>query len=175
MLQRETPGSQGDWVCQAKAASAALCGRRVTGGSPRPPRIRVREEHHPPFLPWVLPQAWIRGRCARSGSVRQSPGSGREAPRAPAPTPKPHTHKPSFPRREGLPPPRPGPLWIGLVSRVDLLPSSPAAVSDVCFCCSSIADLWQGWPRADGYFFFFFFNDWYQEACGWHLRARKSH
>lgn len=113
MLQRETPGSQGDWECQAKAASAALCGQRVTGGSPRPPRIRVREEHHPPFLPWVLPQAWIRERCARSGSVRQSPGSGREAPRAPAPTPKPHTHKPPFPRHEGLPPPRPGPLWTG--------------------------------------------------------------
>lgn len=32
MLQRETPGSQGDWGRQAKAASAALWGRRVTGG-----------------------------------------------------------------------------------------------------------------------------------------------
>lgn len=114
LLQRETPGGQGDWGRQAKAASAALWGRRVTGGSPRPLRIQVREEHHhpPPLsLPPILPRAWMCGGCARSGSMRQSPGSGREAPRAPAPTPKPHPHNSRPPFLQALRA-YPHPVWV---------------------------------------------------------------
>lgn len=180
MLQRETPGCRGD------RGSA----------KPRPPLLpfagwgfqagHLSHNPHPqsgaggassPSIPRILPRAWKCGGCARPRSVRQPPGSGREPGEhlRPHPSRFPTVVRPPFlPASAGLAfAPSQVPSGLGFASRADLLTSSPAAVADVYFCCSLYASLWQGRLRADGHLFFC--NDWCQEACGWPLRATKSH
>lgn len=167
---------------RGRAGRAACCsGRRpgagVVGGvKPRPPLLPFAGYgfqaghliHNPPpqsgaggasssSLPQILPRAWMCGGCARPRSVRQPPGSGRESGEhlRPYPSRFPTGVWPPFLRAcAGLPfALSQVPSGLGFASRADLLTSSPAAVSDVYFCCSSYASLWQGLLRADGYLF----------------------
>lgn len=159
MLQRETPGCRGGRRRQAKAASTALCWLWVPGGSPhpQPPPQSGAGGASSSSLPQILPRAWMCGGCARPRSVRQPPGSGRESGEhlRPYPSRFPTGVWPPFLRAcAGLPfALSQVPSGLGFASRADLLTSSPAAVSDVYFCCSSYASLWQGLLRADGYLF----------------------
>jgi hypothetical protein len=150
--------SQGRLYCPLRATGS----RRVTS-STHPPPHRVREEHHPlpsrrsSLGPGCVEDARALGACVSPQGAGGKPESTCAHTQAGAGLPFPSSQVPS---------------GLGFSSRADLLTSSPAAVSDVYFCRSSYASLWQGLLRADGYLFC---NDWCQEACGWPLRARKSH